>query len=216
MAPLVKGKAEKSLYKLEAINTEINKMKDILDKVQKELVRVIKNECNYLEININLEVNTKLINSRGLEKQKSMIETLPKRIEFELNHLIFYIDFTLLAPENDGVNDIKGCMIYGVNRSTCFIKCIFPNKTDDKGTSDKVASDKVTCENCERISRCDRLEDKPLIQFSIDRQGMIQSAGEFEDSWWLEKEDDLPELHYRTMELIWPKALAWTNENLLA
>lgn len=176
MAPLVKGKAEKSLYKLKAINTEINKMKDILDEVQKELLRVIKNECNYLEINIGLEVNTELINSRGLEKQKSMVETLLKRIEFEFNHLKFYIDFTLATQDNDASVDIKGCMIYGVNRSTCFAECIFP-----KGGKGK-------CKNCERISRCDRLEDKPLIQFYIDRQGMIQPAGEFEDSWWIKKE----------------------------
>ena len=205
MAPLVKGKAEKSLYKLEAINTDINKMKDILDKVQEILVRVIKNECNYLEINTDLEVNTELINSRGLEKQKSMIEALPKRIEFKHNHLKFYIDFTL-TQENSSSADITGCMIYGANRATCFTKCIYPHKPDDEDV----------CENCARVSRCDSLEDKPLIQFYIDRHKMIQSAGEFEDSWWLEKKDDLPELHFRTMDLIWPKALEWTNENLLA
>lgn len=203
--PKLNGKSKKCLQKLYAVDKKITDIINTLNKVEKLLKGIINTE--EFE-NGYPNAGTKVA---GDSKQKCMIDGVPKRIEFELNHLIFYIDFTLLAPENDGVNDIKGCMIYGVNRSTCFTKCIFPNKTDDKGTSDK-----VTCENCERISRCDRLEDKPLIQFYIDQQGMIQSAGEFQDSWWIKKEDDLPELHFRTMELIWPKALAWTNENLLA
>lgn len=202
------GKIVKALCKLKAVKDEIDKIKDILESVKTKLELIIvkfdavenlKPETEFLK------PKTELMN----KKQKCMIETLPERIEFKLNHLKFYIDFTLTTQENDTSVNIKGCMIYGVNRSTCFTKCILTHKTDDKGTS-------VTCKHCERISRCDKLEDKPLIQFFIDRHGMIQSAGEFEDSWWIEKKDDLPELHFRAMELIWPKALAWTNENLLA
>ncbi|MFH0883433.1 MAG: hypothetical protein V2A56_10650, partial [bacterium] len=144
------GKSKKCLQKLYAVGKEITDIIDTLKKVEtllKEIINTEKFENGYPN------PGTKVT---GDSKQKCMIDGVPKRIEFGLNHLIFYIDFTLLAPENDGVNDIKGCMIYGVNRSTCFTKCVFPNKTVDK-----VASDKVTCENCERISRCDRLEDKP-------------------------------------------------------
>lgn len=192
------GKSKKCLQKLYAEANEINEIVQILNKVEKLLQTIInteKFEDGYLN------AKSKVI---GNSKQRCMIDRVPKRIEFELNHLRFFIDFTLLAPESDGVNDTKGTMIYGVNRSTCFAKCIFPKRGRAK------------CKYCERVSRCDGLEDKPLIQFFIDRHGMIQSAGEFEDSWWVEKVDDLPELHFRTMELIWPKALQWTNENILA
>lgn len=197
---ILNGKSKKYLQKLYVIGKELTDIIKTLNKVEKQLKGIINTKIFEKDYP---NVGTKMT---GNSKQKCMIIGVPKRIEFGLNSLIFYIDFTLLAPENDGVNDIKGSMIYGVNRSTCFTECIFPNETDDK----------VKCENCERISRCDRLEDKPLIQFFIDRHGRIQSTGEFEDSWWIEKKDDLPELHFRTMELIWPKALAWTNENLLA
>lgn len=194
------GKSKKALRKLSAVNTEIENIGKRLNVVKERLVKII----NKLEEIDYLNVETELINNKKYEKQKCMVEPLPKRIEFKFNHLKFYIDFTL-TQENGASADIKECMIYGANRSTCFTKCFFDKKTDDK-----------TCEKCERVSRCDGLEDKPLIQFFIDRHGMIQSAGEFEDSWWVKKVDDLPELHFRTMELIWPKALEWTNENLLA
>lgn len=195
--PVVNGKSEKSLRELSSINIEIRNIEKRLNNVNEILVKVI-NELTKIDYP---NVETGLI---GNDKQKCMAETLPKRIEFKLNHLKFYIDFTLTQENNSSANMI-GCMIYGANRSICFTKCIFPHTNDE----DK-------CENCERILRCDRLEDKPLIQFYIDRHGMIQSAGEFEDVWWIDKEDDLPEIHFRTMELIWPKALAWMNENLLA
>lgn len=199
------GKSKKCLQKLYADGKEITEIISTLNKVEKLLQGIIntkKFENGYPNAKSKVTGNS---------KQKCMIDGVPRRIEFELNHLIFYIDFTLLAPENDGVNDIKGSMIYGVNRSTCFTKCIFPPNIGDEGT---LVND--ACEHCNRLPRCDGLEDKPLIQFFIDRHGMIQSAGEFEDSWWIEKKDDLPELHFRTMALIWPKALAWTNENILA
>jgi hypothetical protein len=194
----VPGKNEKALRKLSAVDTEINHIKNILKEVKEKLKPLI----DKYETDQHLKANTELISDET--KQRCMIETLPKRIEFKYNYLKFYIDFTVVTQDNDASVDVKGCMIYGVNRSTCFATCIFP-----KGATAK-------CKYCERVSRCDGLEDKPLIQFFIDRHEMIQSAGEFEDSWWIKKKDDLPELHFRTMELIWPKALAWTNENLLA
>ena len=192
------GKSKKCLQKLYAEAYEINEIIQILNKVEK-LLRTIINTEKFEDGYLNAK--SKVI---GNSKQRCMIDGVPKRIEFELNHLRFFIDFTLLVPENGGVNDTTGSMIYGVNRSTCFAKCIFP-----KGRRAK-------CKYCERVPRCDSLEDKALIQFNIDRHEMIKSAGEFEDSWWVEKKDDLPELHFRAMALIWPKALAWTNENILA
>jgi len=34
-------------------------------------------------------------------------------------------------------------------------------------------------------TRSDCLEDKPLIQFLVNRQGIIKSSGELEGEWWI-------------------------------
>ena len=150
-------------------------------------------------------------NSNDLQKQRSMIEGAPKRIEFMSNQLKFYIDFTVVASEGDDPTDIKGSIIYGANRTLCFKDCIFPKNTNN-------------CKLCERINRCDGLEDKPLIQFSVNKTGMIKSRGELEDEWWIKKEEDLEEddleegdladLHYRALDHIWKDSIDWTNENI--
>ena len=139
------------------------------------------------------------------------------RIKFEFNCLKFYIDFTLVASERDGQSNIKGSIIYGTNRTLCFI---FPNNQNN-------------CEECQRTVRCDRLEDKPLISFEINQHGMIQSSGKLKGEWWIKGNDsgsptmepqltgeikdkpDLDELHYRTLDLIWKEALDWANEIIL-
>jgi len=104
-----------------------------------------------------------------------------------------------VASERDGQSNIKGSIIYGTNRTLCFI---FSNKQKD-------------CERCERIIRCDGLEDKPLISFKVTQHGMIQSSGKLEGEWWIEDKSDLLELHYRTLDLIWKEALDWANEIIL-
>ena len=133
------------------------------------------------------------------KKQRSMVENIPKRIEFELNYLKFYIDFTLVASERDGQSNVKGSIIYGISRTLCFSECIFPNKQNDY-------------KKCERFVRCDGLEDKPLISFEVTQHGMIQSSGKLEGEWWIKDKPDLDELHYRTLDLIWKEALDWANE----
>ena len=130
-----------------------------------------------------------------------MVAISPGRIEFESNSLKFYIDFTVVVSERDGQSNIKGSIIYGTNRTLCFSDCIYPNLKEQNN-----------CERCERISRCDGLEDKPLISFEVTQHGMIQSSGKLEDEWWIKDKSDLLEMHYRTLDLIWKDALDWANE----
>ena len=138
------------------------------------------------------------------QKKRSMVASVPKRIEFGFNHLKFYIDFTVVVSEGDDLPNIKGSIVYGTSRTLCFSECIFPNRsTDDE------------CKNCQRIKRCDALEDKPLIWFSVTQHGMIQSSGELEGEWWIEDKSNLLELHYRALDLIWREALDWANEIVL-
>lgn len=137
------------------------------------------------------------------QKKRSMIANAPKRIQFVFNCLTFYIDFTLVASEHDDLPDIKGSVIYGISRTLCFTECIFENNRK---------KDKL----CGRISRCDALEDKPLISFEVTQHGMIQSSGKLEGEWWIEDIQDLDELHYRTLDLIWKEALGWANEIIVS
>ncbi len=136
------------------------------------------------------------------QKKRSMVAIAPKRIEFEFNCLKFYIDFTLVASERDGQNDIKGSIIYGTNRTLCFISSNNQNHCKE-------------CQECQRTVRCDGLEDKPLISFEINQHGMIQSSGKLEGEWWIKDKSDLVELHYRALDLIWKDALDWANEIIL-
>ncbi len=145
-----------------------------------------------------------LISAVPSEKKKrsmvtSMVTNVPKRIDFKTNHLKFYIDFTLVSAERDDLIDIKGSIIYGASRTLCFTDCIY----GDNRKKDKL---------CQRINRCDGLEDKPLISFDVTQHGMIQSSGKLEGEWWIKDELDLDELHYRTLDLIWKEALDWANE----
>lgn len=133
------------------------------------------------------------------QKKRSMVDSAPKRIEFDRNCLKFYIDFTLVASERDGQNDIKGSIIYGTNRTLCFISSNNQNHCKE-------------CQECQRTVRCDGLEDKPLISFEVTQHGMIQSSGKLEGEWWIKDKPDLDELHYRTLDLIWKEALDWANE----
>jgi len=59
------------------------------------------------------------------------------------------------------------------------------------------------------------LEDKPLIQFSVNRNGIIKSIDKLEDAMWTTEKKDLLNLHYRTLDFIWKDALDWANEIVL-
>ncbi len=219
----LKGKGRNAFRNLRAVEENVSEIICLLRELESGIGNLINPELDHLSIANPKGCNNQTPKS-GQKKCASEIDAIPKRMEFKLTNLKFYIDFTLIMVEKDASADIKGCVIYGTCRSVCFTECIYPrqeNKTNSK--------------YCDRIARCDGLEDKPLMQFSVDRNGMIQSAGELEDKWWIKKvnqvkrtdeadvikeakllRENLSDLHYRTMELIWPKALAWTNENLLA
>ncbi len=146
----------------------------------------------------------------GSQKKRSMINTAPTRIEFRHNELNYYIDFTVTTLENNGSLDVKGNIIYGATRALCFSDCAY------------IMNNKK-CKDCERIARCDRLEDKPIIQLLINQHGVIKSSGELDDEWFLEEggrnkvnnEKTLLDMHYRALEIICKPALEWTNENIL-
>lgn len=201
------GKGKKALHRLNAIKDEVGKIKGIIDTIASYLPEIFE------EIGVEFEPKSEQEKNKP-QKLRGMISGLPNRIEFTCNSLKFYIDFTLLAPEGDDPADIKGSIIYGTSRTLCFRECIFPKESEE-------------CKRCERITRCDGLEDKPIIQFTVDRHGIVKSRGELDDEWRIEdpkegkekkeKENkkNLLDLHYRTLDHIWKDALDWTNENIL-
>ena len=194
------GKGEKASDRLKAIRDEADDIKMIVGTIADCLANVVKQIGNELEPNSERERTDR-------QKLRGMISGLPRRIEFIWNGLRFYIDFTLLTPEVEDATDLRGSIVYGANRTLCFVECIFPEEGG--------------CKGCQRITRCDGLEDKPLIQFSVDRLGIIKSTGEIDDEWRIKDiEDDtknkrLGELHCRALDHIWKDALSWTNENIL-
>lgn len=192
-----KGKGKKALNKLNAINDEIDSIKDCLRNASNVFEKIIKNNGEFE----NIKGMQLIPRDSNLNKTRSMIENIPERINFEFGNLNFYIDFTVVTTSNDDPIDLKGSIIYGTNRTLCFTECIFPKKNE--------------CKNCERIARCDGLEDKPLLQFTVNKNGLIKAGGDIDDEWWIKENEDLLDLHLRALDFIWGKALEWTNENLL-
>ena len=207
------GKGKRAFDRLSAVDSEVNEIKGILHVVSKNITKTFERE------GIEFEPKTEQQEEKKPQKIRGMISALPNRIEFTCNRLKFYIDFTLLTSEGDDPTDIKGSIIYGTSRTLCFRDCIFPKDTEE-------------CKRCERITRCDGLEDKPIIQFTVNRHGIVKSRGELDDEWRIadpqkEKDEnkrkekerkirkDLLDLHYRTLDHIWKDALDWTNENIL-
>ena len=179
------------------------KAKNRLDAVDKK-VKGIKGQLTKARITLEKIANPVSEDEKKKKKKRSMVAIAPERIEFDFNSLKFYIDFTVVASERDGQSNIKGSIIYGARRTLCFSDCIYPNLNKQNG-----------CERCERILRCDGLEDKPLISFEVTQHGMIQSSGKLKGEWWIKDIPDLDELHYRTLDLIWKEALDWANEIIL-
>lgn len=196
-----KGKGKKALHRLDAIKSEIEELAKKLKISADTIIKIIEDKEPLKGFKVISELVSKSVEPK---KQRNMLKKLPERIEFSVNSLRFYIDFVVASLEKDDLADIKGSIIYGTNRTLCFSDCIFPKKNDSK-----------KCEKCERIVRCDRLEDKPLIQFSLDRNGIIKSNGDLKDEWYCEDKEDLLDLHLRALGLIWKRALDWTNENIL-
>lgn len=128
----------------------------------------------------------------------SMVKGVPSRLEFEGNCLKFYIDFTVTCQESEYPFIINGSIIYGTSRTMCFKECPEPYKIEE----------------CQRNVRCDCLEDKPLIEFVVGDDGFIRASGKLEDEWII-NEDELTELHLRTMVIIWKDALDWSNEKII-
>lgn len=193
----LKDKTKKALHRLRTINYDVGKINDQLVAAEEILRDISADKDKNLEdfiLKSHLESSQK--------KQRSMVENIPKRIEFKFNGLKFYIDFTVVASERDDLIDMKGSIIYGASRTLCFTDCIYGNNKK---------KDKL----CERIARCDGLEDKPLISFEVTQHGMLQSSGKLEGEWWIEDRSDLLELHYRVIDLIWKDALDWANEIIL-
>jgi len=190
------GKGKKAQDRLEAIGSQVSDISRKLDKAHETLIT---------------HILGKTTNSETKGKKRSSVKNVPDRIEFKLNGLPFYIDFTISAVENEGLTSVEGCIVYGVNRPLCFLKCLFP-KTDG-------------CKYCDRVPRCDRFEDKPLVKFSINRDGILRSSGDLDDQWRIsdtgkkdeeeENNKNILDLNYRALDHIWRDALDWTNENIL-
>ena len=189
----LKGKGKKAFKRLKIMNTELGEINKKLQKASTNLYDIIENKKNIMN---EFKAESKVLSN---SRTRCMIEQIPKRIEFGIGKLKFYVDFTIIALDRDDLIDINGSIIYGNSRTLCFSDCPAPNNKDQ----------------CQRTTRCDGLEDKPLIQFSVNRQGIIHSNGELEDEWWIKDDEDLLDFHYRSLDLIWKQALDWCNENIL-
>jgi len=201
------GKGKKALYRLTAVNLDVKEIKGILSTTRANITEMLGQESKRSDPVIEFEPESTQ-QKKPPGKLRGMISSLPNRVEFTCNSLKFYIDFTLLATESDNSNSIKGSIIYGISRTLCFSDCIFPKDTEK-------------CERCERITRCDGLEDKPMIQFTVERHGIVRSKGELDEEWRIVNEQDeeskkkLSEFLYCTLDYIWKDALDWTNERML-
>ncbi|MFH1974777.1 MAG: hypothetical protein ABIJ52_04350 [Pseudomonadota bacterium] len=214
-----KGKAQKSFYLLKNLGNQIDFITTKVLKIISENIQEIINNNQGKIFDKDCDLNGSV--SPSSSKQRSNVKDMPDRIEFKLFKCFkFYIDFTVEISKQDQQYDAKGSIIYGTNRSLCFTECPYPKTTI-------VEADKK-CDACDRIVRCDKLEDKPLLKFSVDRDGMIQSPDKFEDKLWMiyvenadveEKKDknieSLLDLHYQAVEHILEEAFYWANENLL-
>jgi hypothetical protein len=195
----LKGKGKKAVNRLNSIKDSINSFEIHLNSANTIFTNIIEGAGGFEKIE-GLGFKKETISN----KNKSPILNI-SRIEFTYNNLDFYIDFTIVPINTDDSAELRGGIVYGANRTLCFKDCIL--KEDNTNSS-------YDC-FCERISRCDALEDKPLLQFTVNRDGLIKSIGDLDDEWWIKEKEDLLDLHLRALDFIWRKALEWTNEKLL-
>lgn len=220
-AKSLSGKGKKAWDRLEAIDEQVKGVLSRLQEAQTTLSRIT-SEVKGDKENEAREKVAELENKQDntIRKSRSAIKGMPTRIEFSSYGLHFYIDFTVTASDRESLVNIEGCIVYGVTRPLCFAECILP-----EGRTKEWAG-------CDRITRCDRFEDKPLVQFSVNRDGIIRSSDGLDDQWRIldtagkddatvsvnneaENEMIVQDLHYRALDHIWKDALDWTNENVL-
>ena len=193
------GKGEKAFDRLEAIQEEANDIKGIIQRISATLHELLdKTEMKSEPTSKQQRISP--------QKVRGMISWLPERIDFTCNNLKFYIDFGLIGLDPEDAADVKGSIVYGTNRTLCFRECISPEEGE--------------CKICQRVSRCDGLEDKPLIQFTVDRHGIIKSSTELDDEWRIKdstvsSKKKVSESHFLALDHIWKDALNWTNENIV-
>lgn len=210
------GKGKKAYHRLESLNSELAEMKSTLDVVQK----------------IICTIATKYEKCNSIGRTRSIVLKEIPRVVLSFIGLEFYIDFTISVSERDGSLELNGNIIYGTMRTQCYTNCTDPEIPD----KDKKKKEEE-CMNCERISRCDGLDDNPILKFSLNRHGMIKST-ELRDEWWIKEtkkegeemvllptkknppnkdtlEEVLKDMHYRALDFIWKEALDWNNEIIM-
>ncbi len=190
-------KCEHALRKLKAVHVDYDKIAEQLKSTKIKLEKIINYDKKYDLINFGKLKEFIKINQSETQFNCPFNFT---RINFKIDNILFYINFSITIEEDEEINELKGHIIYGFyidNISEETVKYIEGN-----GYKDYI-----------RIKK--KRDDKPLIKFSINSHGLIQSEDEFEDKWWNEKDEDLLELHYRAIVYIWKKALDHVNENIL-
>lgn len=204
-----RGKSLKAFRRLKNNEIQVNDIREKLIAASGNLKQIIDNENNIFRNKSFLLTEPYSPDNKksNKDKQRSMIGEIPNRIELELKRskLKFYIDFTIDVSNQYVISDVRGNIIYGASRTICFVKCLNPDtaKSNDCGV-------------CDRIARCDKLEDKPLIKLVMDRDGMLQAPDKFGDELWVFNEtESLLDLHYRVLDHIYEEAFYWMNENIL-
>lgn len=134
---------------------------------------------------------------------------LPERLWFSWGCLPFYIDFRLSATEHTAEEPI----VIG--------SIVYGTLTEKYGEEKNI------------------LEEKPLLAFMVNKNGLIEANREPKGQWWIgephekekgatkkQKEEivndaedkqlaEFAEMHFRALKHIWKDALKWANENLL-
>lgn len=204
IADLLRGKSLSSYYKLEKNNHVLNNIIEYLKSAKQTINKIIEDDKND-----TIDSSSRACDNSNKKIIINVIDKIFNRIEFERNHLYFYIDFTISQTGSDDITDIIGNIVYGVNRPMCFNNSIYSKTNNQK------------CRTCDSINECDYREDKPLMKFNINKEGIISSNDQLEDNWHLLKNDkeeqrkNIANMHFRAIEYIWIDALYWVNEKLL-
>ena len=200
-----KPKGKNAFQNKKELECRIHRMITLLKNFREEIGKVI-------------DPKDKVLNE-SKKKYRSSVKGVRPRLEFKSHGLDYYIDFTVVPVRASDKSDLEGCIIYGVSRTLCFLlQQDPPNPNDPEQCKECHYRKADVCVDCQRTSRCDGFEDKSLISFSVNKNGLIRSSGELEGEWWVSDTgpiEKLADLHYRALDHIWQDALDWTNENIL-